>query len=957
MSLASRSVIAGGSVAGVRSPVLIGRGRELERLVEATVTPPSVVVVEGEAGIGKTRLVGELLGSAALAGRRLLVGHCHRLREPFPLGPVIEALRGAGSDPPCAPLSPVVGALRPLLPELSDCLPEEPEVLADPRAQRHRVFRALRELLVALGPAVCVLEDLHWDDGGTLEFLSFLLSDPPSQLALVLTWRAEELDRSDPLFAAVSRVARATVELRPLCVDEVGALAAALLGGERVAREFAGDLHVRSGGIPFAIEELVRLLCERGAESLATRDGARGRLDELAVPDAVRRAVLERLGPLGDDAQSIARAAAVLGRPAPEELLCQVAGIPATRATRGLVDALDAVLLEEQERALYGFRHPLAMQAVYEDIPTPQRRRLHVRAARALESHPEPRPLAHIAHHFKEAGRLRQWVRYAEMAAKAAHANADDRFAVQLLTEALQVSALPTATRVRMAVALGTAALYSTSPDAAISALQRALDLECLPTGVRGELRFSLCRLRFHAGQTAGWRQEMLLAVEELRRRPDLAARALVNLAWPRVWDGDLGEPLSWLRRAERIASRQDDAVANIAVAAQRAAILLSVGDPAGWNAVSDIPTEARSVDAKLQLLRGYGSLSVAALGIGHHRRAERFLADAQPLQDELNHQDLSIRLACVRISLDHAVGRWEGLESRARAANYDIILAWLLLARGELSEALGLVESALEAARSAGSIPGITGAEGVRVRVLLQSDPQEARRAAIAGVDVLRQTAIWVRGTDVLPEAVDALLACGERDEAIDLVRDFATGLHGRDAPAAKAALAGCQGALSEAEGRYGAAARQYCRAERGWRALPASYAAAQARSRQARCMLWGDDARGAELLLGAFEEFERIGASWDSARVRAACRTEGVTLPYPWRGGRRAYGDELSPREVEVARLAGIGKTNAEIAEVLGLSRHTVKHHVSSALRKLEIGSRNELAHMASQGGASQK
>ncbi len=279
-----------------------------------------------------------------------------------------------------------------------------------------------------------------------------------------------------------------------------------------------------------------------------------------------------------------------------------------------------------------------------------------------------------------------------------------------------------------------------------------------------------------------------------------------------------------------------------------------------------------------------------------------------------------------------------------------------MLLARGELEEALGHIESALGAARSAGSISGITGAEGARVRLLLQGDPQIARRPALAGVDVVRQTAIWVRGTDIVPEAVDTLLACGERDEAVDLVREFATGLHGRDAPAAKAALAGCQGALSEADGRYGAAARHYSRAERGWRALPASYAAAQARSRQARCMLWSDDARGAELLLGAFEEFERLGASRDAARVRAACRAEGVTLPYPWRGGRREYGQELSPREAEVARLAGIGMTNSEISETLGLSRHTVKHHVSSALRKLEIRSRNELAHIALQKGASQ-
>jgi DNA-binding NarL/FixJ family response regulator len=102
--------------------------------------------------------------------------------------------------------------------------------------------------------------------------------------------------------------------------------------------------------------------------------------------------------------------------------------------------------------------------------------------------------------------------------------------------------------------------------------------------------------------------------------------------------------------------------------------------------------------------------------------------------------------------------------------------------------------------------------------------------------------------------------------------------------------------------------------------------------------------------------EEFERLGASWDAARVRSACRTQGVTLPYPWRGGRKEYGNGLSPREVEVARLAGLGKTNREIAEALVLSRNTVKHHVSSALRKLQIGSRNDLALVVLSGTSSQ-
>jgi len=946
----------------VSCPVLIGRERELGALVEAVADPPASVTVIGEAGIGKSRLVGELLADRRIAGRWVLLGRCHQLRDPFPLGPVIEALRGAAGDLPAVSLSPVVGALRPLLPELGRCLPEQPEPLVDPRAQRHRIFRAFRELLAGLGPTVCVLEDLHWADGETLELLSFLLSEPPSRLALVLTYRSEEVDagRPIPVLGSGAAMRRRTIALTPLSVDEVGALAAELLESEQVPKCSARYLHARSDGIPFAVEEVVGLLDDRGELSLLV-DGCASELEELGVPPALRLWVLERIARLSADARSVACAAAVVGRPASEALLRTVAGLPAARANRAVSEGLRGGVLAEQGGAVYGFRHALAAQAVYEDIPTPERQRLHRRAGRALESLPEPRPLTQITHHFKEAGRRRQWTRYAEAAAQAAHAVGDDRSAAELLEQALQAPGLSRTARVRMAIALGNAALYSPSPQTAIAALERALDAETLstvPTGVRGELRFSLCRLRFHAGQTNRWREEMLLAVQELRRRPELVARAMVNLALPsRFTEVDLTEHFDWLCQAEQAASRQDDPVARIAVAAQRATILLEVGDPAGWDAIGNIPAGGGSVDEKLQLLRGYRGLSWAALGLGHYRRADSFLTEAERIHTDLDYEDWSDGLTTLRASLDGAVGRWEGLEFRVRGCGHDVLLAGLLLARGELAEAQSRLESALEVARAGRWIPGLADATGTLARLFLQrGDPPAARWAAAEGMRVVRCKGIWVWATAVAPQAVDAFLACDEHEAAAELVRELADGLRGRDAPAAQAALACCQGALSEVDGRYELAARYFAQAEHGWRALPRPYEAARVRARRARCLLRSDDRRGGELLLGALEEFEALGASWDGARVRAALRAERVVLPYPWRGGRRTYGDDLSPREAEVARAAATGKTNGEIAEALVLSPHTVAHHMSSALRKLRVNSRKELAEMASKRAASQ-
>jgi predicted ATPase len=151
----------------VVSPVLVGREKELARLVSLVATAPAVAVVEGEAGIGKSRLAAELLGAPAVAGLRVLGGACVQIREPFPLGPVVEALRGRVSDLAEADLSPVAGALRELLPELAAALPAAPPPLDDRAAERHRVFRGLAEVLSALGPAILVIEDLHWADGQT----------------------------------------------------------------------------------------------------------------------------------------------------------------------------------------------------------------------------------------------------------------------------------------------------------------------------------------------------------------------------------------------------------------------------------------------------------------------------------------------------------------------------------------------------------------------------------------------------------------------------------------------------------------------------------------------------------------------------------------------------------------------------------------------------------------------
>lgn len=275
-----------------------------------------------------------------------------------------------------------------------------------------------------------------------------------------------------------------------------------------------------------------------------------------------------------------------------------------------------------------------------------------------------------------------------------------------------------------------------------------------------------------------------------------------------------------------------------------------------------------------------------------------------------------------------------------------ELIVARLQLARGALEDAEGGFRSLLEAFKG---VPhyglGVLAASGLATIHLARAEPQAAHEVLNLGLRSVTDWA-WRTADSYLPLAVDVLLACQARAEAAELVRRFAGELRGLDAPGALAALAACRGALAEAAGRPQEAAEHHTRAEGVWRTLPSPYLAARAGERRGRCLLATGDGAGADSLLRALEAFEGLAAVHDAARVKAALRTYDVALPTPWRGGPRGYGQALSPRELEVARLVRGGHTNPEIAHILFLSTRTVDKHVGAVLRKLKVGSRRDLA-----------
>lgn len=479
-----------------RTP-FVGRRAELRALLDH-LRSPAVVRVDGEAGVGKTRLLSELRALPELRGHRWLVGSGQPLREPLPLAPVIDAVLAGDGAPWSA--EPLLGALVPVLPELADRLPPGLPPLGDVRAERHRVYRALRTALAAACPAVLVLDDLHWADEGTVDFLHFLAGRLPAGLSVVLAHRPGAVD-----------VPGARLRLEPLSLGETAEMVHAMVR-DRPPAGVAEALLRRTGGVPFAIEEVVHTAVEQGAPWSAIEGGR--------VPDGFAEAIAGRLDRLDDVARRVVHAAAVLGAPADAGELLSVAGVPAEEGEAAL-DALTGSELRESG-GRYGCRHELAEQAVLRTIGPARARRLHRRAAEVLLASSPP-PHRRVGDHLRAAGDLDGWRRHAELAADRAVEVGDLGTAVSAL-RGLLVAAQGAGERCRLAVKLGRAALDGVDVGATVGLLRDLIATVDLPPSIRGELRSDLGLLLLNqSGSPQDGFRELEVAAAELRGpRPDL---------------------------------------------------------------------------------------------------------------------------------------------------------------------------------------------------------------------------------------------------------------------------------------------------------------------------------------------------------------------------------------------------------------------------------------------------
>ncbi|GAB3862897.1 helix-turn-helix transcriptional regulator [Nocardioides maradonensis] len=382
-----------------RAP-LVGRAPELQALEDAlaAATEGRVVLVAGEAGAGKTRLVSELLATHPEAPA--LVGGCVELSQAaVPFLPLAAALRRLaaerGDDATAELLEGPAAPLLALVPRLSTADPGG--IAQDPL----RLFEAVPALLARLapdGPAVLVVEDLHWADASTLDLVRFLAVAAPPRVLVVLTLRSDEMRRAHPLRPLLAELGRlpnvARVDVRPLGDDDVAELVASL------ASDAASSLPLhqivdRAEGNPFFVEELVAAYAEQGTALPAALDDVLGaRLDRLPAP-----------------AWAVVEIVAAIGRRASHALVERVADLSPAALSGGLRTAVEDGALVVDPRG-YSFRHALLQEAAYARLLAGDRIALHQRIAEALVADPglaeggAQAAAGEIAFHAEQAGDL-----------------------------------------------------------------------------------------------------------------------------------------------------------------------------------------------------------------------------------------------------------------------------------------------------------------------------------------------------------------------------------------------------------------------------------------------------------------------------------------------------------------------------------------------------------------------
>ncbi|MCI4352542.1 MAG: AAA family ATPase [Thermoplasmata archaeon] len=413
---------------GAATVAFVGRKAELGALQSFVDGPTKesgrLLLLTGESGIGKTRLIDEFHRVATTVGMLQLSAQCEGIERGVPYAPWIDLLRQFVREQPRgrvrSTVVPCADAVFALLPELTDkvWLTPSPDWRAHP-LDGHSFVRELCDLFIAIagsGSALITIDDLALADASSVELLQAIApATRTNPLFIAVSARDTHLDQSPPLKELVLTLGRSKlitrVDLARLDRSEVAALVGQLLRQAVPLPEFVRLVNEKSGGNPFFVEEIVQSLIESGA-IFPTADGWEGRsVPTLRVPSSVQSVLEQRLGRLGTDHRTVLAAAAAEGPEFHVRLLPQISG----RGEKDVLDAIEAAAGARLVQVVRGpagddvgtFAHPLIQEALYAEVPLARRREIHHRIGLALESSPPGDSSDRsgiLAYHFLRSG-------------------------------------------------------------------------------------------------------------------------------------------------------------------------------------------------------------------------------------------------------------------------------------------------------------------------------------------------------------------------------------------------------------------------------------------------------------------------------------------------------------------------------------------------------------------------
>jgi DNA-binding CsgD family transcriptional regulator len=981
-------------------PQLIARGLHIEALQDvleqARAGQGRCVLLSGGAGVGKSRLLRELLSGTSTDDCWLLQGHCLQEDAGLAFAPLVDALRRFLTPLPPEErrelLGPLAGELVKLLPELAL---DRPDLRATPglapQREKRRLFEALIQFLLRLAaarPVLLVVEDIHWSDETSLEFLHLLARRSAGlPVALFLTARPRAGSPALDRFLAQVNRERLVPEIRlaPLSPDGVDAMLRSMFGWELpVKRRFLNAIYALTEGNPFFVEEVAHALVAR--EDIFYADGRwqYRALDRLDIPRSLRRIVRQRTGQLRPAAADLLALAAVAGRNFDFDLLARLTGHdePALLALLRELVAAGLVVEEAPEGTGAGepgtgfaFRHALTREAIYAGLLARERRRQHEAIARYYEGQPPPaaKPppatLPQLAYHCFAAGLWERALRYGE----AAGARALERFAPHAALAHLGRAATaadrldqPLPARVRH---LRGRAQQMVGDLAAAQADFEALLAQARASGDDRARWQALHDLGFlwmaRDYDRMGDYLQQALALARTLDDPALLAQSLNRLG---NWEANVGRPLDAL-------ARHGEALA----------VFEARDDTSGTAATLDLIATAHGITGNI------------AASVAHYRRALPLLealGDRQGLASTLMMlaSGDSIREGERALDIARDIG-WRDGEAYAH-----VRLAFAYLYRGTLGPALDHGHRGLAIARAIEHLPWQSAAhQSLGVTRYLMLAPVEAA-THLEQARELAQTSgarVWAQGATGMLSL--ARLAGGDRqvESAAGLLEGIPTPPGGLE-HFSQRLLALAQGELALVRERPGAAldivatvlaavpqlhtwqdlslsfllhlqGRALAAAGRPEEALTALEEALDAarnfgpqplcwrcHAGLAQAHLARSDRPAAEAALARAEaEIAALAATLPQAerparqQFQQAARARLPQLPAltPLQVRKRAAGG-LTRRERQVAALVARGMTNKEIAGELFITVRTVKSHLTNIFNKLDFTSRSQLA-----------